>query len=1395
MIETLRAWLALILCFAMVTTPLQAPASGRSSPASERSFARELGRVAPRPVNTVVGPLQLPANQDRTLKVGRAQSFEIAALRANRIDQQRQFQSYSGQTSTILPDGQTLLLGGRNGIHPVATAFINNPNTGAVIQLAQRMQHARFGHSATVLPDGTVLILGGIGTDGNVQTIAELFDPSSLTFTTISTPGITPRAFHTSTLLTDGRVLIAGGLTTAGDVVGLLEFWDPKSMLSRPSESELIVARGAHTGTLQPDGSVLFWGGVDSHGSVLEYGEVYDPTSRSIRMQATLPAIDNSGPPMVEASNPSDGEDNVHLDTLIAVRFSRPLSVETVNADTLALTSPEGNVRAKAIPAEGGMLAFVRVPDGLAGGTTYTISLSNETDRAGTTLTSATISFTTAGPSSSGQLGSNSENSAPKANPFDSPWRKLPPLLAPPGVTAVSGQALQLNGRPLANVTLKVGDQSTRSDGTGRFLLQNIEKGHQVLVIEGQTANGPRATYGLFEVGVDIVAGQTKVLNYKIWMTALDTAHAVPIPSPTVVDTTITTPLLPGLKLILPPKTVIYDHYGHVVHKVDITPIPVNRPPFPLPRGVPVSIYFTIQPGGAYLRVAGDNYPRGARLIYPNSANTLPGTRFAFWNYDADKKGWYVYGMGATSPDRREVIPNPGVSIYEFTGAMVGDPGPAPGSGPHPGGPKNGDPVDPSTGLFVSQRTDLSLPDVLPLSVTRTYRPGDTVSRDFGLGTTHNFQIYVIGDTFPYTYQDLILPDGGRIHYVRVSSGTYFTDAVYEATSTDTEFYGSTIFWNGRGWNLRFKNGTVWTFPDSFHNSIINQAAITSIQDRFGNLVSIARNSSNGNITQIISPNGRWLQFTYNSNNNINQITDNTGKSVTYTYDTNNPPRLTGVSVSNGGGSTTYNYGENGATPDEMTSIIDARGIKYLQNLYDSNGRISKQILANSGTYLFSYTTDQYGNVTQTNVTDPNTNVDVSSFSTPDPFPDGFQTGGYLTKVVSASGKTEQQTFTYDHGTLANNPGEFLLNLTDPMSRVTHFTYDALGNLTSVTRLSGTSSAATTSYTYEPTFSRVSTATDPLGSTTSYAYNDATNQVTVTDPTGNASVISEDTQGRLMSFTDPLQESTTFSYTGADLTEITDPLKNTTNFLYDGEGRVITTFDPLGNETHYAYDVFTDVLGVTDPLGNTAKFTYDLNQNLTSFTDPLHTATPTVYTPNSMDQLQKRTDPLSHAESYGYDQNGNLTCYTDRNGNISVFQYDAINRRTVAGYGAASCTATTFASSITYGYYGGNRLKTANDSASGLITLNYDGLDSLQSEATTLAGTNHTVTYQNDSDKRRTSMTVDSQQPVIYSYDAASRVKQITQGTAGVSFTYDAVGRRTSMTLPNSVVAQYTYDT
>src|SRR5207244_3051424 len=104
------------------------------------------------------------------------------------------------------------------------------------------------------------------------------------------------------------------------------------------------------------------------------------------------------------------------------------------------------------------------------------------------------------------------------------------------------------------------------------------------------------------------------------------------------------------------------------------------------------------------------------------------------------------------------------------------------------------DPVDLGTGLLVYTRTDLSLPGIMPITLTRTYRQGDSASRAFGVGTTHSYNIFLVGDSFPnlYTYQDLILADGGRIHYIRTSphncNGPDYLCAVYEHTGTQNHF-------------------------------------------------------------------------------------------------------------------------------------------------------------------------------------------------------------------------------------------------------------------------------------------------------------------------------------------------------------------------------------------------------------------------------------------------------------------------------------------------------------------------------------------------------------------------------------------------------------------------------
>lgn len=1297
-----------------------------------------------------------------------------------------------GQSFTLLPDGRWLLLGGMTESGPITTATIRDQKSGSSVRLRNDLLFARAWHSATLLPDGRVLVVGGIGLGDSVVDRPEIFDYQAQQ-SELSELSFTPRSHHTATLLTDGRILVAGGVGGDGNVLNTVELIDVRNRTIAKARADLSTGRRDQTAIVLRSGAVLLYGGSDAVGSPLDYGELYDPDSDTFASTSlALGSATDHNLPNVEASIPADGAIDVPAETLISLRFSKPMEVQSIDAISVVLRGPFGSLPAKVIPAENGMLAFVSPKTGLQPATTYRLVLNGPRDRGSLALPYKEIIFTTADVSHH----SHNDSASGNTRPAQVDAENYPPRLAPPGITAVSGQVLQLDHKPLAHVTLQIGTLKTETDETGRFLLSQVPDGHQVMVIDGRTASTAVSTYGLYEDGVDIKPKQTNVLDYKIWMTALDTAHAVTIPSPTLGETIIRTPLISGLELHIPEGTVIYDHDQKVATTISITPIPVGQPPFPLPRGVQVPLYFTIQPGGAYLQVTG-NGPKGARVFYPNRSDFPAGTRFQFWNYDADQKGWYVYGLGSVTPDRTEVVPDPGVVIYEFTGAMYDPhpPGPPPPSGPPSvPGPPVGDPVDASTGLFVLRHADFNLPDVIPLTVQRTYRQGDIVSRDFGLGTTLNYNMYLTGDRYPWTYAELILPDGGRVHYDRISTGTSWTDAVYLHTGSPGPFKWSTLNWNNvrNGWDLHFTNGTLWAFPESSSATSPAQAALLFIQDRYGNTLTINRAPSTSLINQITTPNGRWVQFTYDTCSRITQAKDNAGRLVSYSYDSNT---CTGNSMGRLhtvtdplGGITTYNY--QGTSPDQMTSITDARQITYVQNSYDANNRISQQRLANGGTYLFSYLTAYNGAVTRTTVTDPNGIVHQFNFTAPGPFPTGFQTGGYLFSEIHALGKPEQQTFSYDLGAPANNPANLVNNITDSMGRKTSYLYDSKGNVTSATQLWGTANASTTTYTYEPLYNRISSITDPMNNTTTFTYNDVVNQITVTDPLGNNWITFLNSAGQLASMQNPAGSTWQFSYSGGDLSSVTDPLSNTTTYAYDGSGRLTSVTDPVGEATTYSYDGLNNLLTITDALNEVAQYAYDLNSNLTTVTDPVHTSNPTTFLYNNMDQMYQRTDALGHSDSYQYDLNGNPICHTDRKGQISVFAYDGLNRLASSGYGAASCTSTTSQNSTSYGYDASSRLVGIVDTLSGNIALGYDNLDNLTYQSTPQG----TVNYIFDSASRRTSMTVNGQSQVTYGYDAASRLQQVAQGTSAVNITYDNVGRRSSLAMPNGIIAQYSYD-
>ena len=989
---------------------------------------------------------------------------------------------FVGSARTLLPDGRVLISGGQDSAgHVQATLSSTDPVTGIVTVLIGGLRFPRAAHTATVLPDGTVLILGGIGQNGSLVTSPEVFDPLSGTIRPLATPSPAARAFHTATLLTDGRVLIAGGIVAKASPATSVELWDPRGQNSTTLPPQVAMTRWNHTATLLSDGRVFFSGGEDGSGNTLANCQVFDLNLQTVTVVANLQAVQESIEALsqMRASSPQDGAQNVPLNALISVRFSRPVQMPSVSPATVTLKGPEGIITANVIAAEGGMLAFITPASSLPPGSTFTVALAGVVDTANQSVAYADFSFSTAGaaPTTVGEEEWSPTSDWQTHRP-ESAAALLPDLQAPRGATALSSQVLKLNGEPLANVTLEIGNRRTQSDSTGRFLLTDIPTGHQVLVIEGATANAAGKRYGRFEFGDEIKAGVTNKLDFKIWMSLLDVAHEITIPSPTTKETVLTTPTMPGLELHLPAGTVITDASGKVVTKITITPIPLDRPPFPLPFVI-VPTYFTIQPGGAYISVKGIG-PKGARLFYPNTEHKPAGVPYAFWNYNPDHNGWFVYGTGHVDKTRSEVVPDPGVVIYDFSGAMVGS---GSGSSQQPiKGPEGGEPVNLSSGLFIYNKNDLVLSDVLPLSLTRTYRQNDSWSRPFGIGATHPYEIFIGGNgqDFGYTpYLDLILPDGEFIHFIGVGTGTFTS---YLNSSAGTPWYGAIISSspsNPNGytlpgsWQLQTKDGTIYSFPESAGLDNPGCQALVGITDRYGNQVQITRNSdANCTIAQITSPSGRFIQFIYDSSYRIKTATDNMGRQVQYTYDASG--RLQTVTDANGG-IWTYNYD----SLNRMTTIEDPRLITYLTNTYTSAGMVYQQYLAD-GTSFYQF------NWTTTSNTQNVTFTANSGSGGPAPYavlnfracttcnegfaplvsqvqvvdPRGytrqviFNQNGYVSSDTLALGKPEQETTTYTY--FADN----LINTTtDQLGRVTTYNYDVNANPTSTTWLTGTSNA------------------------------------------------------------------------------------------------------------------------------------------------------------------------------------------------------------------------------------------------------------------------------------------------------------------------------------------------
>jgi hypothetical protein len=144
--------------------------------------------------------------------------------------------------ATLLADGRVLVTGGHDDSgRAIADAEIFSPSSGTWSP-AGRARIARLDHTAAALPDGRVLVVGGVTSASScaMETTAEIFDPSARAWLSAPDPPMSVGPGATTVLTAAGQVLVS---STAGRCTDT----SLRTMLFDPSSNTWSRSEGHHT--------------------------------------------------------------------------------------------------------------------------------------------------------------------------------------------------------------------------------------------------------------------------------------------------------------------------------------------------------------------------------------------------------------------------------------------------------------------------------------------------------------------------------------------------------------------------------------------------------------------------------------------------------------------------------------------------------------------------------------------------------------------------------------------------------------------------------------------------------------------------------------------------------------------------------------------------------------------------------------------------------------------------------------------------------------------------------------------------------------------------------------------------------------------------------------------
>jgi RHS repeat-associated protein len=640
---------------------------------------------------------------------------------------------------------------------------------------------------------------------------------------------------------------------------------------------------------------------------------------------------------------------------------------------------------------------------------------------------------------------------------------------------------------------------------------------------------------------------------------------------------------------------------------------------------------------------------------------------------------------------------------------------------------------------------------------------------------------------------------------------------------------------------------------------------LTDIQDSTGRAVTYTHDNI-GNLTGVVGPNAN-ASYGYsdpNSKHLLSSIDDGQGAYVN-TYDA--VGRVT--RQTHGTGTIDFAY----TTPyqeTKMTNTIKDSASTVLNTQtrtvdFDTNGVVIKvmdtfgdvtnytrasnswvtreEYWENTGTVsspnlvlrtAMNFTYDGKGNML-TKTEAQGTSIEKTTTWTYDPVFNKVLTETVTSVVDRAQNRVA--TNTYDsNGNLLTATEAGLLGDGTAYSYATTYSYDSNGRMNSIDG-PRTDVQDVTTYSYDPTAGYLTSVTQPVIGTTTYSnFDPLGNPQTITDPNGNSTMYTYDTNGRISTVKAPGDTSATqyfyvlggcgsscgglnkidhivlpegntiyYSYdTMGNLSSIKDSLNNTINYTYDSEGNKLTeqvndSTGSLQKTLSYQYDALNRLTKVTNPDSTYSQYAYDARNNRISLRTP--NSALTTYAYDALNRLTSVIQPGSITTSYTYNSNSNLTLVTDANNNATQYKYDdhgrvyqVISPDTGAGTyqydPAGNLTSKTDAKGVTisYAYDALNRLTNINFPSDTAIVYAYDGCVNGKGRLCSMTDASGTTVYEYTpkGQVRKETKTIDSNQYVTqYSYDMDGNVKTMTYPSGRV-ITYNYTNDRAASVLNNA---------